>query len=168
MCAVPCRTSKDELLGPDGLERAEAEKMIGLVADLPHIWDVALAAWKNDSQTSRFGPEGRQEPFIKGVKRLTTKPVVGVGRYSSPDRMASVIRKGIADLIGCARPSIADLFLPKKIEDGRLEDIRECIGCNICVSGDFSMSPIRCNQNPTMGEKWRKGWHPELARLDPD
>ena len=163
-CAVPCRVSTEELLGPNGLEKAEAEEMIGLVAELPDLWDVTLAAWENDSQTSRFGPEGRQEPFIEGVKRLTTKPVVGVGRYTSPDRMAAVIRKGIADLVGCARPSIADPFLPKKIEEGRLEDIRECIGCNICVSGDFTMSPIRCTQNPTMGEEWRKGWHPERIR----
>ena len=163
-CAVPCRISTDELLRPNGLERAEAEEMIGLVAELPDLWDVALTSWENDSQTSRFGPEGRQEPFIEGVKKLTTKPVVGVGRYTSPDRMASVVTKGIADLIGCARPSIADPFLPKKIEEGRIEDIRECIGCNICVSGDFTMSPIRCTQNPTMGEEWRKGWHPERIR----
>ena len=163
-CAVPCRISTDELLGPEGLERAEAEEMIGHVAEIPDLWDVALAAWENDSQTSRFGPEGRQEPFIAGVKRLTTKPVVGVGRYTSPDRMAAVIRKGIADLIGAARPSIADPFLPKKIEEGRLEDIRECIGCNICVSGDMVISPMRCTQNPTMSEEWRKGWHPERIR----
>ena len=78
--------------------------------------------------------------------------------------MASVVNKGIADFIGCARPSIADPFLPKKIEEGRLDDIRECIGCNICVSGDFTMSPIRCTQNPTMSEEWRKGWHPERIR----
>ena len=38
------------------------------------------------------------------------------------------------DLIGAARPSIADPFLPKKIEEGRLEDIRECIGCNVCIA----------------------------------
>ena len=163
-CAVPCRLSIDELLGPDGLEKAEVEDMIGLLAELPDLWDVALAPWENDSQTSRFGPEGRQEPFIEGVKKLTTKPVVGVGRYTSPDRMVSVVNKGFADLIGCARPSIADPFLPKKIEEGRFEDIRECIGCNICVSGDFTMSPIRCTQNPTMGEEWRKGWHPERIR----
>ncbi|HEV2680924.1 MAG TPA: FAD-dependent oxidoreductase, partial [Rhodanobacter sp.] len=64
-------------------------------------------------------------------------------------------------MIGCARPSIADPFLPRKIEEGRIDDIRECIGCNICVSGDMTISPIRCTQNPTMGEEWRKDWHPE-------
>jgi dimethylamine/trimethylamine dehydrogenase len=45
-----------------------------------------------------------------------------------------------------------------------MHDIRECIGCNICVSGDFTMSPIRCTQNPSMGEEWRRGWHPEKFR----
>ena len=163
-CAVPCRISMDELLGPDGLEKAEAEDAIGMVAELPDLWDLVLAGWENDSQTSRFSAEGTHEPFIEGVRKLTTKPVVAVGRYTSPDRMVSVIRKGLVDLIGCARPSIADPFLPRKIEEGRLEDIRECIGCNICVSGDFTMSPIRCTQNPTMGEEWRKGWHPERIR----
>jgi len=59
------------------------------------------------------------------------------------------------------RPSIADPFLPAKVEQGRVDDIRECIGCNICVSGDMTISPIRCTQNPTMGEEWRKDWHPE-------
>ena len=164
VCAVPCRISMDELLGADGLEKAEAEDTIGLLAELPDLWDLVLAGWENDSVTSRFGPEGGQEPFIEGMKKLTTKPVVAVGRYTSPDRMAAVVRKGLADFIGCARPSIADPFLPKKIEQGRPEDIRECIGCNICVSGDFTMSPIRCTQNPAMGEEWRKGWHPERIR----
>lgn len=164
VCAVPIRISVDELLGEGGLEKAEVEDMIGLLGDLPDLWDVTLAGWGNDSRTSRFAEEGAQEPFISGIRRLTNKPVVGVGRYTSVDRMASLVRKGVLDLIGAARPSIADPFLPKKLEEGRLEDIRECIGCNICVAGDFTQSPLRCTQNPTMGEEWRKGWHPERIR----
>lgn len=163
-CAVPIRISVDELMGEGGLYKEEVEDMIGLMADLPDLWDVTLAGWENDSRTSRFAEEGAQEPFIVGVKRLTSKPVVGVGRYTSVDRMVSLVNKGILDMIGAARPSIADPFLPKKIEEGRFDDIRECIGCNICVSGDFTMSPIRCTQNPTMAEEWRKGWHPEKVR----
>ena len=90
--------------------------------------------------------------------------MVGVGRITSPDDMVSLIKRGVVDFIGAARPSIADPFLPQKIEEGRSEDIRECIGCNICVSGDFLATPIRCTQNPTMGEEWRKGWHPSASR----
>ncbi len=160
-CAVAVRFTVDELLGEAGLHKEEAHEMIGLMAELPDLWDLVLAGWDNDSQTSRFGEQGLQEPFVAGVKQLTSKPVVGVGWFTSPDAMVSQIKRGILDLIGAARPSIADPFLPKKIEEGRLEEIRECIGCNICVSGDMTQSPIRCTQNPTMGEEWRKGWHPE-------
>ena len=86
----------------------------------------------------------------------------GVGRFTSPDTMAGQIRRGVLDLIGAARPSIADPFLPRKIEQGRAEEIRECIGCNICVSGQETATPMRCTQNPTVGEEWRRGWHPEM------
>ena len=160
-CAVALRFTVDELLGEAGLHKEEAHEMIGLMAELPDLWDLVLANWDNDSQTSRFGEQGLQEPFVTGVKALTSKPVVGVGWFTSPDTMVSQIKRGILDLIGAARPSIADPFLPKKIEEGRPEAIRECIGCNICVSGDMTQSPIRCTQNPTMGEEWRRGWHPE-------
>jgi dimethylamine/trimethylamine dehydrogenase len=160
-CAVALRFATEELLGPGGVELAEAKEIVAMLAELPDLWDVNLAAWYNDSVPSRFAAEGAQEPFIDFVKQTTSKPVVGVGRFTSPDTMVSQLKRGVLDLIGCARPSIADPFLPRKIEEGRADDIRECIGCNICVSGDMTISPIRCTQNPTMGEEWRKGWHPE-------
>lgn len=163
-CAVPVRIAMHEFQGPGGLEPAEVEDAIAMMAELPDLWDLSLSDWSKDSQTSRFAEEGFQEPYIKGVKKLTSKPVVGVGRYTSPDSMVRVIRQGIMDMIGAARPSIADPFLPRKIEEGRLDDIRECIGCNVCVTHDYTMTPLRCTQNPAMGEEWRRGWHPETIR----
>ena len=162
-CAVAVRFAVDELLGSAGMQfDGEAQDIVGMLAELPDLWDVNVSNWSNDSTTSRFEKEGNQEKYISFVKKLTTKPVVGVGRYTSPDSMASAIERGIMDMIGSARPSIADPFLPNKIKEDRLEDIRECIGCNICVTGDTRYVPIRCTQNPTMGEEWRRGWHPEI------
>ena len=162
-CAIAVRVMMDELLGEDGFEcDKEGIEVVSMLAELPDLWDVNISDWDNDSATSRFQMEGFQEQYVKAVKSVTTKPVVGVGRFTSPDAMVSQIRRGILDMIGAARPSIADPFLPRKIEEGRVEDIRECIGCNICVSGDYTMTPIRCTQNPTMGEEWRRGWHPEI------
>jgi len=161
-CAVAVRFATEEFLGADGMTAdGEAREVVAMLAELPDLWDVNVSAWHHDSATSRFAGEGAQEPFIDWVKSVTSKPVVGVGRFTSPDTMVSQIRRGVLDMIGAARPSIADPFLPRKIEEGRIDDIRECIGCNICVSGDLTMTPIRCTQNPTMGEEWRKGWHPE-------
>ncbi len=161
-CAVAVRLAVDELAGPGGITVDESRAVIEMLAELPDLWDVNVSDWQNDSMSSRFAGEGFQEPYIAFVKKLTTKPVVGVGRFTSPDAMVSQVRRGILDMIGAARPSIADPFLPRKIEEGRPEDIRECIGCNICVSADYTVTPIRCTQNPTMGEEWRKGWHPEI------
>ena len=161
-CGVVVRLAVDQLLGPMGItSENEGSDAIAMLAELPDLWDVNIADWSNDSQTARFSQEGYQEQYIAHVKKLTTKPVVGVGRYTSPDAMVSVIKRGVMDLIGAARPSIADPFLPNKIEQGRFDEIRECIGCNICVTGDNLCVPIRCTQNPTMGEEWRRGWHPE-------
>ena len=161
-CAVAVRFAVDELRGADGISAAsEGREVVEMLAELPDLWDVNVSDWPNDSKTSRFAAEGYQEAFVRFVKTVTTKPVVGVGRFTSPDTMVSQIRRGVLDMIGAARPSIADPFLPKKIERGDVDDIRECIGCNVCVTGDYTMTPIRCTQNPTMGEEWRKGWHPE-------
>jgi len=167
-CGVALRFATEELLGPEGVELSEARDIVGMLAELPDLWDVNIAAWYNDSVPSRFAPEGAQEPFIDFVKKTTSKPVVGVGRFTSPDTMVSQLRRGVLDMIGAARPSIADPFLPRKIEEGRIDDIRECIGCNLCVSGDNTITPIRCTQNPSMGEEWRKGWHPERIATKSD
>lgn len=159
-CAVPVRIAVEEDR-PDGLTLEEMQEVVGTLGELPDLWDFCMGSWPRDSQTARFADEGFQEDHIRGLKQLTSKPVVGVGRFTSPDAMVSQIRRGVLDMIGAARPSIADPFLPKKIEEGRIDDIRECIGCNICVAADNQSVQIRCTQNPTMGEEWRRGWHPE-------
>ncbi|MFW2381875.1 MAG: FAD-dependent oxidoreductase, partial [Acidimicrobiales bacterium] len=163
--AIACRLCVDELIGPSGLERPQIEEVMGLLAEYPDLWDLQVGPWEFDSSTARYEQEGYQEQYVRGLKQLTTKPVVGVGRFTSPDEMVRQVKTGILDLIGAARPSIADPFLPAKLERGDIDDIRECIGCNICTSGDNLIAPIRCTQNPTMGEEWRRGWHPERVQI---
>jgi dimethylamine/trimethylamine dehydrogenase len=161
-CAVAVRLAVQELEDAPGLQvGSEAREIIGMLAELPDLWDVNVSNWSHDSSSSRFEKQGFQEKYISFVKQLTSKPVVGVGRYTSPEAMLSLLERGVMDLVGAARPSIADPFLPAKIREGRFEDIRECIGCNICVTADTRGVPLRCTQNPTSGEEWRRGWHPE-------
>ena len=161
-CAVTVRIIIEEFLGPGGLRaHQEGREIIESLAELPDLWDVVAGTWEDDSPSSRFAPENAHEPHFDFVKSVTTRPVVGVGRFTSPDTMASLVRRGVLDMIGATRPSIADPFLPRKIEEGRIEDLRECIGCNVCVSSHFLGVNLRCTQNPSAGEEWRRGWHPE-------
>lgn len=143
------------------LTDTETYDAFSLLAELPDLWDLTVQDYDVEMGVSRFVKEGALIPDIARAKGMTSKPVVAVGRYTSPDTMAHVIRSGVQDMIGAARPSIADPFLPFKIKAGRSEDIRECIGCNICYAYNSLNVPIRCTQNPTMGEEWRLGWHPE-------
>ena len=160
--AVALRFSVAEPGKKDGIAHdGEGRDAVEALAELPDLWDVNLSGWSNDSATARFADEGFQLEYTDFVKSLTSKPVVGVGRFTSPDRMVSLVKSGRLDLIGAARPSIADPFLPRKIKEGRADEIRECIGCNICVSMDSYGLPLRCTQNPTISEEWRRGWHPE-------
>jgi dimethylamine/trimethylamine dehydrogenase len=158
---ITLRVSLDETIGELGFSNAELRDFIAMNGDLPDLWDLAMGTWEECSGPSRFKPEAAQEDWVTGIRELSSKPVVGVGRFTSPDVMVRMIRSGRLDFIGAARPSIADPFLPRKIDEGREADIRECIGCNICITGDMTQGMGRCTQNPTWMEEWRRGWHPE-------
>jgi dimethylamine/trimethylamine dehydrogenase len=160
-CAIAVRCSADGH-GDEHLSAAEAHDLIGMLDDLTDLWDLVVGDYYGEEMaTSRFVHEAALEERIARAKRLTRKPVVSVGRFTSPDTMVRQLRTGVLDLIGAARPSIADPFLPSKIREGRLEEIRECIGCNVCYASNYRGAALRCTQNPTMGEEWRRGWHPE-------
>jgi dimethylamine/trimethylamine dehydrogenase len=142
----------------------DKDNLVGMfseIAELPDLWDITVTDYELEMGVSRFVKEAANQVAVAKIKSLTSKPIVSVGRFTSPDTMLRQIKSGVQDFIGAARPSIADPFLPEKIKSGRLDDIRECIGCNICYAHNSRNVPIRCTQNPTMGEEWRRGWHPE-------
>jgi len=163
-CAVAVRFAVDDEGSDEKTVRNEERReMFAELAELPDLWDLNIQDYSWEMGNARFVPEGALEERVAFAKAMTSKPVVAVGRFTSPDAMAAQLRRGVLDLIGAARPSIADPFLPRKIEEGRLDDVRECIGCNICYANNSRGVPIRCTQNPTMGEEWRRGWHPEIV-----
>ncbi|MFG1237642.1 FAD-dependent oxidoreductase [Xanthobacter autotrophicus DSM 597] len=165
-CAIATRFAVDTLIGEDGIEvERDGLKFVELADDLVDLWDVNvgdIAEWGEDAGPSRFYRQGHQLSWQKFVKQASKKVVLGVGRFTDPEKMVEVIRNGELDVIGAARPSIADPFLPEKIRDGRLDDIRTCIGCNVCISRwEIGGPPMICTQNATAGEEFRRGWHPE-------
>jgi dimethylamine/trimethylamine dehydrogenase len=172
-CAIATRLSVDTLqggktgyqVGDDGIRFVEH------VDHLVDLWDLTIgstsgAEWGNDAGPSRFLQENHEKDYVGQIKmhNHTDKPVVGVGRITNPDTMVEIIKSRQFDFIGAARPSIADPFLPKKIDEGRLDEIRECIGCNQCVASHHlgGATHIQCTQNATIGEEYRRGWHPEI------
>ncbi|MDH4981818.1 NAD(P)-binding protein [Hyphomicrobium sp. D-2] len=165
-CAIATRFAVDSLSGQEGIQvEDEGMRFVELADPLVDVWDVnvgVIAEWGEDAGPSRFHRMGHQLPWQRFIKLVSKKPVLGVGRFTDPEKMVEVIRAGQLDIIGAARPSIADPFLPNKIKEGRVDDIRTCIGCNVCISRwEIGGPPMVCTQNATAGEEYRRGWHPE-------
>lgn len=165
-CAIATRFAVDSLIGTDGVEvEVDGVKFVELADPLVDLWDVNvgdIAQWGDDAGPSRFFRQGHQLPWTNFVKQHSKKPVLGVGRFTDPEKMLELVRNGNLDIIGAARPTISDPFLPNKIKEGRLDDIRTCIGCNVCISRwEIGGPPMICTQNATAGEEFRRGWHPE-------
>ena len=125
----------------------------------------SLEEWGEDAGPSRFYKTNHQAPWTREVKKVAKVPVVASAASPIPDEMVRVMRSGQVDIIGCARPSIADPLLPRKIEEGRPMRSAECIGCNQCIARFERNVPIVCTQNATALEEYRRGWHPE--RFEP-
>ncbi len=135
------------------------------------LWSLKIGDYEEwggeDAGSSRFRKPNWAAPFVAGARDIVDVPVVSNGRFTSPDDMVAAIRSGQCDIIGAARPSIADPFLPNKISEGLTDEIRECIGCNMCVSRMQQQGLMYCTQNPTTGEEYRRGWHPEKTGTSP-
>ena len=167
--AVTARYAVDTLDAPYGLGdlgiRVEGDGggFMQLADYLVDMWDLVVG-WTDGGDRvgpARTHPENWAADVVRRARKFSEKPIGCVGRLTNPDTMVEMIRSGQCDVISAARPTIADPFIPNKIEEGRIQDIRECIGCNICIASWHDSVPVRCTQNPTIGEEWRRGWHPE-------
>jgi dimethylamine/trimethylamine dehydrogenase len=130
--AIATRFAVDTLYGGSGVEvENDGMKFVGMADPLVDLWDVDvgdIAEWGEDAGPSRFYQQGHQVPWTRFVKQVAKKPVLGVGRFTDPEKMTEIVTKGIADIIGAARPSISDPWLPKKIEEGRYERVHLPLG----------------------------------------
>lgn len=155
--AIAVRLCMDEFL-PDGLTMDEAKEVAKkleskglidlLIADMgtytsPHIMDPPMAV-----------PLGYAVYASAELKRAVETPVVAFGRITDPHQAEKILEDGHADLIGMARQLICDPDFPKKVEQGRIEDIRTCMGCNQgCFGRCWRNLPITCTQNPAAGRE---------------
>ena len=118
-CAIALRFSTDELLNVPGENLpSEAHEIISTLSDVPDLWDLKSSDWVVETTSARFAEQGAQEPWVSFAKSLTSKPVVGVGRFTSPDVMVSQIKRVYwISSVRPVRPSPI-LFCPTKSMQG--------------------------------------------------
>src|SRR5213083_1397800 len=94
------------------------------------------------------------------IREGVREPVIAVGRIVDPVVAERVLTEGQGDLVAMTRALIADPSLPLKAREGRLDDIRQCMGYNEgCIDRLYRGMPISCVQNPTIG------YEAELAEI---
>ena len=94
------------------------------------------------SPSSRQAPGDKAEPF-----RQFGVPVIAVGHLDEPDRAVEAITLERADLVAIGRGLIADPNWPKKVRDGRFDEIVECTRCDELCYGNLSKGEyIACTQ----------------------
>ncbi len=96
---------------------------------------------------------------VGAFKRALPETVVGAaGRIVDPVLAESILEDGTADLVGMTRALIADPDLPNKTREGRLDQIRFCLGDNQkCIGNMLRNVPMRCTVNPLVGRESEDG-----------
>jgi 2,4-dienoyl-CoA reductase-like NADH-dependent reductase (Old Yellow Enzyme family)/thioredoxin reductase len=102
-----------------------------------------------------FSPRGCYVPLAEGVKKYVKIPIGAVGRINEPELAVRILEEGKADLINIGRSLLADPEFLSKVKEGRIEDIRPCIGCNQgCRGRDRTKYfTLHCSVNPDIGKE---------------
>ncbi len=111
--------------------------------------------------------QGYVAPMAAALKAGGVRlPVFVAGRINQPQMAEAILASGQADLVGMTRAMIADPEMANKAREGRLDDIRACIGCNQACIGHMQMGVgISCIQHPETGRERLYGTRPPARRL---
>ncbi len=96
--------------------------------------------------------------LAKAVKETVHIPVIAVGRIKDPVQADRIIARGEADLVAMGRAHLADPALAAKAREGRLDEIRPCIGCCLgCIDQALALEEATCVMNPAVNREYILG-----------
>jgi 2,4-dienoyl-CoA reductase-like NADH-dependent reductase (Old Yellow Enzyme family) len=136
---------------PDGLELAESIEMAKALEE-------AGADYLSVSQgcygaATRVFPDGEGDVTEDAAKiRKEVSIPVMCPNFQDPDRVAEAISGGSVDMVALSRPLLADPLWPKKVKEGRGQEIKKCKRCYQCIQAAvIDHVPVRCPVNPRLG-----------------
>lgn len=137
-------TVEDSKLYARELEKASADLIGVTVADpFPYICP------------GEDEPTGTYIPLAEKIKESVGIPVMGVGRINTLEEAEEILARGKLELIGLGRQLIADPYWPRKVAQGKTDEIVSCLSCNVCVDVvTEGQSPVECAVNPIVGKEW--------------
>jgi 2,4-dienoyl-CoA reductase (NADPH2) len=86
------------------------------------------------------------------IKKAVSVPIIASNRISDPQSAERIINDGYADMVNLGRVLIADPQWPRKAMEGRVDEIRPCVGCSQgCTDEVFNGRPVYCVGNARAG-----------------
>lgn len=170
---VMIRISGDEFLGDEGLTIEEvAENYVPALeeAGVDHI-DVSCGVFETGDRIIMplYTPRGIIVNLAEAVKKAAKRATVStVGRINDPALVKSIVEDGRADVVILARQALADPDFPRKMQEGRWEDIRKCTACDLgCTFRHIAQFPIDCSVNPRLGHEMEYLYEETEDRMRP-
>lgn len=122
-------------------------------ADLIHVSAGTYQKTFGITHPSMFEDHGRNVYLAAEIKKHVAKPVAAIGGLTDPVMMEEIVASGKADVVYMARQLLADPETPRKIEEGREEEIVHCLRCFTCMAERAATGTRRCTVNPFIGRE---------------
>ncbi len=132
-----------------------AKRLEELGVDAINVTSACYDAYNYWLEPTSFEP-GWRKYLAKAVKEVVSIPVVAASVIRTPDQAEAQLEEGCQDFIGSARAFICDPHWVKKTEEGRVDEIRRCIGCLNCIRSFMT--------NATVGDNGECALNVSIAR----
>jgi 2,4-dienoyl-CoA reductase (NADPH2) len=107
-----------------------------------------------ESSIGRDIPPGHWNRLARRAKELLPEVPITFGvRLPDPVMANDCLARGDFDFWEVCRPLLADPELVHKAREGRLHEVRRCIGSLNCLSRLFRDLPYTCTMNPALGHE---------------
>ena len=134
----------------EGIELAKYLEEQGV--DALHVDAGCYEKWQLSMPALFYQEAVMQLKSAKAVKENVGIPVLTHGRLSNYEKAEAALKNNICDFTIIGRGLLADPELPKKIAEGRPEDILPCISCNEgCIGNVLKFRHVECALNPFTG-----------------
>ena len=112
---------------------------------------------------SRDIPQGNWLYLAKRAKENVKIPIQMAYRLFTPDKPDKAVADGELDIWEICRSMIADPLMPKKVLEGREDEVRHCVACNLCLARLFRDAPMTCYINPRCAHEHDENFTPKSA-----
>lgn len=152
---IELRMSGSELFegGYDLSEGIQIAQQLEDYVDLLHVSAGTYQRGFGDTHPSMFKEHGCNVYLASEIKKHVKVPVATIGGLNDPEQMEQIIASGQADVVYMARALLADPELPRKVMEGRENEIVRCLRCFTCMAERAATATRRCTVNPLIGRE---------------